>query len=502
MTVTGYLGLYTTLLGWQQYASLWNLAVSTGLIYLPFIGILLTHTLEPFTGIQVGEAGVLAVKRLLLHLLTAVLVMSFAAAPLMPLDPRVLHVEALCQTSDIERTPGHTKTTYDQAFPVPTGVKVPLFWYGVMAVSNGITHAATTVLPCAPIDYRALHAQLETTQLHDPKLKQAVTQFYADCYLPAYSRYLTQTVAAKSSQPQDKEDTHWLGSPTFLEGQGFYDTQQARQSVPGFVFNPTRDIESSQLGHPPEYGNPTCKQWWDDPAHGLHAQLKKALPPTFWQKIGSIGGDQHALEEATIKTLLTQDAKNASLSEQMRGYGSLNENVSGHYVSRFMGAPLGVAYESFSFYPKLHLLINALPVIQGSILFALYAFLALGIWFSSYRIRFCITGAVMIFSVTFCSFLWHVVQWFDTMLIQALYPTLGGIPGMGLLNAMQLNPNQIFVDMIIGTLYIVLPILWLSVMSWAGFQAGHQIGGLIGAMSNPASRSGEQVGQSVRRVLP
>jgi hypothetical protein len=495
MTVTGYLALYTTLLGWQQYESLWQIAVQTGLIYLPFISLLLSSTLVPFTSAPVGEAGLVALKRVLLQLLTAFLVMAFAATPMMPLDPKVLHVETLCQ-SDEANTPGHTKTTYDKSFPVPTGVKIPLFWYGVMAVSNGITHAANSVLPCSAIDYRALHTQLETTPIQEPKLKQAVSQFYTDCYLPAYSQYLHQDVGK-----DNKSEVDWLGSKHFLEQPGFYDSFQAHQSVPGFRFNKTRDIESAQLSHPPIDGNPTCKEWWEDPKQGLHTQLKKALPATFWQKLTTAGGDQQVLEDATIKTLLTQEAKSASLSEKLRGYESLNDNVSGHYLSRFVGAPLGVAYETLSFYPKLHLLMNALPVIQGSLLFAMYAFLALGLVFSSYRISFCVTGAVMIFSVIFCSFIWQVVQWFDTILIQALYPSLGNVPGMGLLNAVQL-PNQLFVDMIIGTLYVVLPLLWLSIMGWAGFHAGHQIGALMGAMGHPANRSGEQAGQSVRRFLP
>lgn len=499
MIVTGYLSLYTTLLGWQQYQSLWEIACGAGLIYLPFMGMILRQTFQPFSTLNSTDASLTAIKSLLLNLVTALLIIAFAAKPLISLDPQVLHVEVLCKETPGETTPGHTQTTYDQAFPIPTGVKVPLFWYAVMTVSNGITHAASVTLPCSPIDYRALHTQLETAQIEDPKLKQAVTQFYRDCYLPAYSTYLTKQTQEGSLHQPNTEDIGWLGSQTFLNGSELYDTHQATQSVSGFAFNPLRDVESNQLDHPPQNGNPTCKEWWEDPTHGLHTQLKHALPPTFWQKITSIDGDKKSLEDAAIKTLLTHNLTHQSLSDQLRGYESLNNNVSADYLSRFIGAPLGVGYESLSFYPKLHLLMNALPMIQGALLFALYAFLALGVIFSSYRIQFCITGAIMIFSVIFCSFLWHVVQWFDHILIEALYPTFDNFI---VKNLQSFNPNQILVDMIIGTLYVVLPLIWLMVMGWAGFRAGYEIGGLIGGMSAPAYQSGQHLNQSVRKFLP
>jgi len=111
----------------------------------------------------------------------------------------------------------------------------------------------------------------------------------------------------------------------------------------------------------------------------------------------------------------------------------------------------------------------------------------------------------MIFSVIFCSYLWHLVQWFDNYLIQALYPALGGVPGMGILENITTlagTTNQMFVDMVIGTLYVVLPILWITVMGWVGFQAGGFISGVLNAMNAPANAAAERSGNSVRKLLP
>jgi hypothetical protein len=82
MSVTGYLALYTTLLGWQQYQNLWGIAVDTGLIYLPFIVIILKTTLEPFTSMGAKDAAQIAVRRMTSQVLSAFMIILFAAEPI------------------------------------------------------------------------------------------------------------------------------------------------------------------------------------------------------------------------------------------------------------------------------------------------------------------------------------------------------------------------------------------------------------------------------------
>ena len=96
------------------------------------------------------------------------------------------------------------------------------------------------------------------------------------------------------------------------------------------------------------------------------------------------------------------------------------------------------------------------------------------------------------------------MQWFDNYLIQALYPALGGVPGMGILEnitTMAGTTNQMFVDMVIGTLYVVLPILWMTVMGWVGFQAEGFITGVFNNMTTPENSASEKSGQIVSKHL-
>jgi hypothetical protein len=271
MSVTGYLALYTTLLGWQQYQNLWNIAAGTGLIYLPFIGIVLSTTVQPFTSMGAKDAAQIAVRRMTIQVMAAFMIILFAALPSVSLDPTVLHYQPLCQDNSQDATPGHTGTTYDNSFPVATGVKVPIFWYLVMAFGNGVTEAASAGLPCAPLDFRELHNQLNLAKVQDAQLKQEVNDFYNDCYLPAYSAYMSkqlspaqQSAIQQSLQQNGQDDVGWLGSQTFLTISGLYDAHNASKPTDGFAFDPERDQAEGQVSNHSQWGNPDCKSWWSD----------------------------------------------------------------------------------------------------------------------------------------------------------------------------------------------------------------------------------------------
>src|SRR3989338_2732758 len=106
MSVTGYLALYTTLLGWQQYQILWTLMVGVGLAFIPFIGIVLNCFLEPFESQEPKSAAVITMRRLMIQVIGALLIIEFCCVPTVPLDPTVLHFEPACVENPQVATPG------------------------------------------------------------------------------------------------------------------------------------------------------------------------------------------------------------------------------------------------------------------------------------------------------------------------------------------------------------------------------------------------------------
>ena len=62
MSVDSYLELFTSLFGWTFYGILWDVLVSTGIVYLPFLGILIDNWREPAQGGEVGHASGLSLR--------------------------------------------------------------------------------------------------------------------------------------------------------------------------------------------------------------------------------------------------------------------------------------------------------------------------------------------------------------------------------------------------------------------------------------------------------
>ena len=92
MSVDSYLELFTSLFGWTFYGILWDVLVSTGIVYLPFLGILIDNWREPAQGGEVGHASGLSLRRMEIELFIALLVVVLAGQPaaLTPLNAGIL----------------------------------------------------------------------------------------------------------------------------------------------------------------------------------------------------------------------------------------------------------------------------------------------------------------------------------------------------------------------------------------------------------------------------
>lgn len=486
----------------------------TGLVYLPFVSIIVMSTLKPFMSMGAKDFAVISVRRLLIQILSALLVIAVCAVPMIHLDPKVLSYQPTCQPTAPVATPGNTGTTYDNAFQVPTGVQIPLFWYIVMAVSNGFTVAANEGLTCAPVDYRALHATLNVTTIQDAGLKQEVGDFYNQCYIPAYDRYLngnlpagTQGQIATIQKQYGQDDVSWLGSEVFQQVPGFYDSLSATSPVQGFPFDPTRDQTEAQVPNHSQWGEPSCKDWWQDSSSGLHSQLLQQFPPSFIQQLLHLGSNAQALEDESIRHLIQENVQpslTGASQDQIRGYSALtndNNAFSTAFFDHLLGS-IGTALASIVGFTTIHLIQNALPVIQAALLFFLYTFLAVAMPFACFRPSFILTAAIVMFSVIFCSYIWHLVAWFDGHLMEAMFPPsqyLAIAPDF--FGVAEHATSEMFVNLIIGAMYLVCPVFFMVVLTWAGLQAGAVFGAILGPLSGPANAAGSAGGGAAMSTL-
>ena len=154
MSVDSYLELFTTLFGWTFYGILWDVLLAKGIVFLPFLGILLDNWREPAEGGEFGTVTGLSLRRMELELFIALLVVVLAGQPaaLTPLNSNVLSYTpppTLLDTTPATATVVASQSTFGTTgFTGSVGtVNIPIWWYAVLSMSAGFNHAVIEGLP-------------------------------------------------------------------------------------------------------------------------------------------------------------------------------------------------------------------------------------------------------------------------------------------------------------------------------------------------------------------
>lgn len=488
--VQSYPELYTTLLGWQLYDQIWDLLSQTGLAFLPFIGIVLRNITHPYTSQETKDAGSTSLRRMEVDFISALVFIFFAVSPAFTLDPSVLYYTPLCQTSGQSNTyhPGNTGTTYDQAFTVSTGdIHVPMWWYAVMAFSEGITSGANTLIACSP-DLRKLTSQVNMAKIPDAELKQEVQEFEQECFIPARTQYLADvhsnspmlTPVLAEIDEYGENDTEWPGSHAFLHT--YYPGLSATQPVKGFPYEASRDINAdTNANHPPAYGTPSCDVWWSDSQYGLKNRLKSVMTASFWDQLNATTGNEKTQDDV-LKKIIFNSAT---------GYDKASDMV-GDWGYSHVATALGTWFHQLDQYPKIYAAEEAAPIIQALLLLMIYTFLPLALVFTSYRASSFISGAVIVFSLIFWTFIWHLVSWTDSALMTALY---------GDSWFSHQSPNATLVDMMIGVLIIVAPLFWFSFMGSMGIAISGLVSSAFGTLNKPGEESAQAGSEVIQSTM-
>ncbi len=486
MGVQGYLSLYTILLGWQEYDALWRIMASLGFLALPFAFIAYSAFINPFLSMGAKNAGIIGTRRFIYQILAALLVLLFAGVPTVNLNPQVLHFKPTCSKSEETATPGHTGTTYDNLLPIPQDIKVPLLWYVVLAVSNGVTDQAEDTISCPAVNLRSLQSALNLTTIQSPTLKSEVKRYYKECYLPAYQKYVyendteqQQGEIKRAQETYGQDDVSWIGSEIFQTVSGFYNVLYAASPVKGFPYNadtPADQIQG-QVGAK-KWGAPSCLNWWQNQNHGLRTRLYNQIKSEPKKALAELetSGDKQLVQDAAIRAMIEKSTGGSFFNS-----GYITEESYRHGMNHFFGKWRGTLQSdtiALEEYPKIHIILNALPVIQSILLSAVIMLLAVALPMSGYSLGFCIIATIYLFSITFCSFLWHWVTWIDQFLLHALYGAGEGSlhdSAFKIIKNMAesaVNPEKNLVDMTIAIFYIFIPFIWLLVAGWAGIKMG------------------------------
>ena len=508
MSVDSYLELFTSLFGWSFYNVLWDVLVGTGIVYLPFLGILIDNWREPAQGGEFGTVTGLSLRRMELEMFIALLVVVLAGQPaaLTPLNAGTLSYTpppTLANPAPPVATVAASQSTYGtNGFNgSPATVNVPAWWYAVMAISSGFNHAVVEGLPTSS-DMRTYEQQARLATIADPRLRQESSDFFSECFIPARSKYQADRPATAAVNAllttYGQDDPDWMGSHIYRNTLGYYDTLRPTKQIPGWVYAPARDTEYDPA-IPPTWGKPYCKQWWEDGAIGLRQKLIDEADATSAGFSGLVVAIAPVLagekqKDAVTRTVLNNAppvwSNNELVTSNSTGDGWLS---TAQNIAKGGLAAGGILTASALFSVTMTAMLQALPMVQAILLLGIYALLPLVVVLSRYSISMMVIGAMAIFTVKFWSVLWYLAMWVDQNLNLSMYPDVNSFLQI-FANPGEHDFKRMLLNMITTSLYIGLPLLWSGMMAWAGVNIGRSITAASAPISQPASDAGRQGG--------
>ncbi len=486
MSTNSYLEFYLTLLGWIVNNGVWNVLLDTGLFAAPLGAIIFQEWLSARQqGADEGNKGLLSVARVENRLWLAYVVLLFACVPMLPVSLTSMKLDttasARCGISVAQ--PGDTAWGVTFNTLGNQSANVPLWWFLVHTLSKGVAAAGTAAIPCAP-DIRQVRMEIDETRINDQVLLQEVADFTRDCYGRSRARLFTNRPVLS------KEEDHaasWIGSEYFLSTSGYYNVDRSRSPRLSWPYDEVRDATLPQL--PNGAGYPSCRQWWSDPAIGLRARLIEQVDPGLWSQLsGWLSG--HSLTEiqnATLRELVSPRMQSLTMApgQIYQDYGGNGRGESiGHRLNN-LATNTGLAFGTLSNYPAMNALRTALPMIQAFLLLGTIICLPLVILISTYQLKVLMTLTFALFTLHMLTFWWELARWVDSSMLDTLYGSVAfgdrlllTLPSAGLDDA---TVAAQVIGYVMGAMFVVLPMLFLAAMGWAGYSVGSGVASALAA---------------------
>lgn len=467
MIANSYLEYVLTVLGWLVSNGIWNTFTATGLFSLPLLMKLVSLWLKSREqGADEGDSGALTVAWMENTVYMATLVIMFTCIPLMDVDvTRMTFDIQRSQQCNVSVPVAPEKSGYAALVNDMSGqtARVPVWWYLVHSLSKGVSSAATATLPCQP-DLRQLRFDVQHTRITDPILAQELQDFVMACYAPSLVRLKQRSSELTYAQSQD---VAWVGSSLFLTQPGYYDAFHSRVPRRSWRYDNNRDAGLVNNGGG---GYPTCQQWWGDAGIGLKTRLLALVKPDIWQTLRTLGAPKAEQEEAVLRALVSP--RNVAVSQDGRAYPGYGGNIDGTFfnaLSRTV-ATAGQALSSLAVFPAFDSLRQALPMVQAILEMALIICIPLVTVFSAYSVKTVLTLTFAQFGLFFLTFWWELARWLDGWMLTLLYNS--DTHSAWNLAGLQNTQDDLIMQFVTGSMFLVLPAFWMGSLTWAGIQLG------------------------------
>ncbi|PBZ49182.1 conjugal transfer protein TraG N-terminal domain-containing protein, partial [Pseudomonas aeruginosa] len=187
--------------------------------------------------------------------------------------------------------------------------------------------------------------------------------------------------------------------------------------------------------------------------------------------------NQNEVTEAVIRQVI-------SPSSQVKGnvYTDYGGQVGGTVWNGLAraGGTLGVAMGSLAYFPAMDMVRQALPMVMSFLKMAMVICIPMVLVIGTYQLKVAMTMTVVFFAMMFVDFWFQLARYIDSTILDAFYgsgsPHLSFNPVMGLNTATQ----DAILNFVMGAMFVILPMLWITAIGWAGVQ----VGALLSDLSN------------------
>lgn len=523
MGVSSYLEFITVLFGWVMYDNIWTVLADTGIVYVPFIVVVLRNVMDSRRGgDDEGPAALQSLKKSETDVVVGLAVMMLAAVPFSEVQlaemsyprPTLDCAREAAMAAGTEPTViagGSGDMPYSGTVARLSGEvgRIPIWWGFVHTLSKAVVSASLAAIPCSH-DVVGVATRLGGTRLDD-QLVSEISRFKFDCHKRAVSCVGRPKQCGWSIGLMERfsryRGTEYIGFRKFVDTDEFYPSFHAQVPVPGF--EPDPDGRDRGRQEPGAY--PTCAEWWDDAAMGIRGRLIASVDEEVKQRLvyaadskfrTEIGGsDQRVWEDAMLDEMLA-DAKEGQYGGMRRGsalsfepgYGEIFrgaenwarglEDATGELlmdVGSGIGATIGMIVKAPGQSAAGMIVREGMPMFVALLMMVFVAILPVLMVFSRYDPGTVLVLTLIFFGMQFVYVLWGMAFWVD----QHLFEAWGGISAGPLRMAILLWVQRF--------LYLIFPMIWLVGLGWIGVR-GSDVA-FSGAVQSPTAGSA-QVGEA------
>lgn len=143
-------------------------------------------------------------------------------------------------------------------------------------------------------------------------------------------------------------------------------------------------------------------------------------------------------------------------------------------------------------------------MLQSFVIMAIIISLPIAMLVSSYSLKALLTLSFGLFTLHMLSFWWELARWIDTSMLKALYGDLSFTDkslwwaGIGTDNNLA---GELMRNLVMPTLFVILPIVFVAVISWVGMSLGNGLQASLEKGSDSSSKGGGVAANTAKNKL-